>query len=259
MRARWAARRAGCSHLAEGQSDHPPQGRALRGVSDRVGVAQASLAVPGVGVPEGLVHRVVAGGPARARLTTRLRSACGAGAAEGFSSVLAAADHYGLSWPVAHQAFIAHVEPVLAEPIPPVRVLGIDETRRGKPQWGQDQVSGRWRIVHDRWHTAVVDTQGTAGLLAHIDGRTAACVTDWLEAQPDWWREGVTRMSIDLSASYLLAVTNALPHAVVVADRFHLVALANTMLTEVRQNATRTARGPVAANGTRSGPGVASC
>jgi len=181
--------------------------------------------------------------PPRARVTTRLRSACGAGVADGFSSVLAAADHYGLSWPIAHAAFVAHVEPVLAEPIPPVKVIGIDETRRGKPQWGQDEVTGRWTVVHDRWHTAIVDADGTAGLLAHIDGRTAACVTEWLQAQPDWWREGVTHVSIDLSASYLLAVTNALPHAVVVADRFHLVALANTMLTQVRQNATRQARG----------------
>ena len=50
-------------------------------------------------------------------------------------------------------------------------------------------------------------------------------------------------MTIDLSASYLRAVTDALPHAVVVADRFHLVRLANDMLTQVRQHATREVRG----------------
>lgn len=50
-------------------------------------------------------------------------------------------------------------------------------------------------------------------------------------------------MTIDLSASYLRAVTDALPHAVVVADRFHLVQLANDMVTEVRQHATRGVRG----------------
>lgn len=50
-------------------------------------------------------------------------------------------------------------------------------------------------------------------------------------------------MTIDLSASYAKAVRDALPHAVIIADKFHLVALSNQMLTEVRQHATRDARG----------------
>src|SRR5215212_319942 len=181
--------------------------------------------------------------PARARVTTRLRGECGAGIAERFSCVLAGAAHYRVSWPVAHAAYVAHVQAALAAPLPAVAVLGIDETRRGKPKWEQDQASGRWRIAHDRWHTGIVDAQGTGGLLAHIDGRTAANVSEWLAAQPLWWRQGVTHVAIDLSASYARAVADALPDAVVVADRFHLVRLANDMVTEVRQHATRQARG----------------
>ena len=181
--------------------------------------------------------------PARARVTTRLRRECGAGIAERFSCVLAGAQHYRVSWPIAHRAYAAHVEQALAAPLPAVCVLGIDETRRGKIKWEQDPVTGRWRVAHDRWHTAVVDAQGTAGLLAHVDGRTAAKVTEWLLGQPDPWRAGVTHVSIDLSASYLRAVTDALPNAIVVADRFHLVQLANQMLTDVRQRATRDVRG----------------
>jgi transposase len=181
--------------------------------------------------------------PARARLTTRLRRECGAAIAEGFSCVLAGAEHYRVSWPVAHRAYVAHVDQLLAEPPPRVCVLGIDETRRGKLKWEQDPDTGKWRIAADRWHTGVVDADGTAGLLAHIDGRTAAAVTEWLKAQPDSWRAGITHVTIDLSASYLRAVTDALPNAVVVADRFHLVRLANDMLTEVRQHATRDVRG----------------
>jgi transposase len=50
-------------------------------------------------------------------------------------------------------------------------------------------------------------------------------------------------VTIDLSTSYLRAVTDALSGAVVVADRFHLVQLANQMLTDVRQRATRDVRG----------------
>jgi transposase len=180
---------------------------------------------------------------ARARVTTRLRRECGAGIANRFSCVQAGALHYRISWPVAHRAYVAHVEQTLAAPLPPVCVLGIDETRRGKIKWEQDPATGRWRVAHDRWHTAVVDAAGTGGLLAHVDGRTAAKVAEWLLAQPDPWRAGITHVTIDLSASYLRAVTDALPDAVVVADRFHLVRLANDMVTEVRQRATRDVRG----------------
>jgi hypothetical protein len=176
-------------------------------------------------------------------VTTRLRRECGVGIADRFTCVQAGAEHYRVSWPVAHRAYVAHVGELLAEPLPPVCVLGIDETRRGKIRWVQDPVSGRWTVAHDRWHTAVVDVAGTGGLLAHIDGRTAARVAEWLLAQPDPWRAGVSHVTIDLSASYLRAVSDALPDAVVVADRFHLVRLANDMLTEVRQRATREARG----------------
>jgi transposase len=193
--------------------------------------------------PRGSFTEALPSVPARARLTTRLRRECGAGIADRFTCVLAGACHYRVSWPVAHRAYVAHVEHALTAPPPPVCVLGIDETRRGKIRWVQDPATGRWRVAHDRWHTAVVDAAGTGGLLAHIDGRTAAQVTEWLLAQPDPWRAGITHVTIDLSASYLRAVTDALPDAVVVADRFHLVQLANQMLTDVRQRATRNVRG----------------
>ena len=184
--------------------------------------------------------------PARARLTTRLRAVCGAGVAEGFSCAAAAAKYHQVSWPIAHAAFVAHVTDTLAQPLPPVEVLGIDETRRGRPRWAshqQDPDTLRWSIVYDRWHTAVVDAAGTAGLFTHVDGRTAAAVAAWIAAQPDSWRKAVTHVCIDLSASYAKAVHDALPDAVVVADRFHLVQLGNDMVTEVRQRTTREGRG----------------
>lgn len=181
--------------------------------------------------------------PARCRLTARLYEQVGAGVADGYSCVSSAARAHGVSWPVAHAAFVAHVTPILQEELPTVAVLGIDETRRGKRIWQQDPVTCRWTVKHDRWHTAIVDAAGTGGLLAHIDGRTAKSVTDWLTEQPDSWKAAVTHVTIDLSASYAKAVRDALPDAVVVADKFHLVALGNQMLTEVRQHATRAVRG----------------
>ena len=195
------------------------------------------------GCPRGSFTESVPAVPARARLTTRLRRECGAGIADRFTCVSAGADYFGVSWPVAHAAYVAHVTDPLAAPLPGVSVLGIDEPRRGKVRWTQDTETGRWVVAADRWHTAVVDADGTAGLLAHIDGRTAEKVSEWLTAQPEPWRAGVTHVCIDLSASYARAVTDALPAAVLVADRFHLVRLANDMVTEVRQHATRTQRG----------------
>lgn len=43
----------------------------------------------------------------------------------------------------AHRAFAAHADALLGEP-EPTRVLGIDETRRGKPRWECFAGTGRW-------------------------------------------------------------------------------------------------------------------
>jgi transposase len=177
--------------------------------------------------------------PARSRLTSRLRSAVGRGVGEGFASVAAVCGFYRVSWPVAHAAYVVLVDPVLAAPLPSVTVLGIDDTRRGKPVWAQDLTSKRWHVVADRWHTGFVDAAGSGGLLAQVDGRNAACVREWLERQPASWRAGISHVCIDLSASYAAAVRAALPDAVLVADRFHLVKAANDMVTDVRQRVIR--------------------
>jgi len=81
--------------------------------------------------------------PARRRTTTRLRTQIGRCVGEAPCSVIEAADDAGVSSPTAHAAFVAHADAVLGE-VAPVAVLGIDETRRGKPRWTRDQVSGRW-------------------------------------------------------------------------------------------------------------------
>uniref|UniRef100_UPI002614E95E transposase n=1 Tax=Microbacterium sp. TaxID=51671 RepID=UPI002614E95E len=94
-------------------------------------------------------------------------------------------------------------------------------------------------LAADRWHTGFVDAVGTGGLLAHVEGRSAAAVTAWLADQPTAWRQAITHVTIDLSASYAKAVREALPHATLVADRFHLVRLANDAVTAVRQRMIR--------------------
>jgi transposase len=181
--------------------------------------------------------------PARARLRTRLRAELGSAVADSGRTVAEVAAVHRIGWPTVHRAFIDHVSPALAAPLPPVTVLGIDETRRGKPVFAQDLDTGRWVVVADRWHTGFVDAAGTGGLLAQVEGRSAAAVTGWLADQPAAWRQSITHVAIDLSASYAAAVRAGLPHAVLVADRFHLVRLANDTVTACRQRVIRETEG----------------
>ena len=177
--------------------------------------------------------------PARARLTVRLRAELGDAVADQHRCVAETAEHYGVGWTTVHNAFIAHVRAFLTEPLPAVKVLGIDETRRGKPVWIREPDTGRWVLAHDRWHTGFVDSAGTEGLLAQVEGRSAAVVSTWLLAQPAPWRDAVTHVTIDLSASFAKGVRDGLPRAVLVADRFHLVQLANDTVTALRQRVVR--------------------
>lgn len=85
-----------------------------------------------------------------------------------------------MSWPTAHRAFATHATTVVTEPAP-TPVLGIDETRRGKPRWERCAQTGRWLRV-DPWDTGFVDLAGDQGLLGQHEGRSGADVIGWLNA-----------------------------------------------------------------------------
>ena len=70
--------------------------------------------------------------PPRARVTTRAKAEMALAVLDDDRSVQAVGAAYGCSWNTCHDAVIATADPVLAGEPPPVRVLGIDETRRGK-------------------------------------------------------------------------------------------------------------------------------
>lgn len=145
-----------------------------------------------------------------------------------------------MSWPIVHAAFVAHADRLLTAPAAPA-VLGIDETRRGRPRWTRDP-DGSWRRL-ERFETNFVDLAGTGGLLGQTAGRTSATVVAWLDDQGEEWKAQVQMVAIDPCATYRSAIEQALPHARIVADRFHLVRLANQMVTEVRQRAIRERHG----------------
>jgi transposase len=181
--------------------------------------------------------------PARARITARLRAWAGRRVRDAGSTVVQAARDLHLSWPTVMDAFRTQAREVIDAPLPEVEVLGIDETRRGRPRWEQDPVTGKWHLVRDRWHTGFVDALGTGGLLGQIEGRTVADVLVWLAATPLTWRKNIKYVAIDMSATYRAAVRIALPQAAVAVDHFHVVQLANKMLSMVRRRTTAEVRG----------------
>jgi transposase len=148
------------------------------------------------------------------------------------------ADAFGVSWPTAHNAFVAEADRVLADP-QPTPVLGIDETRRGRARWRFGETVGAWRRV-DPYDTGFVDLHGAQGLLGLVEGRTTATVVDWLGECGRQFSEQIRYVVIDPAAVYAAAIRTAglLPNATLVVDHFHLVKLANDALTRVRRRVT---------------------
>ena len=178
--------------------------------------------------------------PAGMRTTTRLRAALAEAVEDGRDQSEVAAAHR-VSWPTVQRAVIARGAVELVEP-EPVRVLGLDETRFGRPRWlpeGRHE-DGRIRWARtDPWETGFVDISGVQGLLGQVDGRTSAAVQAWLAARTEAFRVGIEVVVIDPHAGYAAAVRAALPDARIAVDHFHLIMLANKAVTAVRQRVTR--------------------
>ena len=150
------------------------------------------------------------------RTTTRLRVALAVAVEDGRDQSEVAAAH-GVSWPTVQRAVVAHGLVELVEP-EPVGVLGMDETRFGRPRWlpdGHHDGPGedgrmRWQRT-DPWETGFVDITGEQALLGQVDGRTSAAVQAWLAARSEEFRAAVEVVVIDPHAGYAAAVRAALP------------------------------------------------
>ena len=141
-----------------------------------------------------------------------------------------------MSWPTAHKALIAAAARWLPEPEPPSR-LGIDEIRFRSVRWILEGIT--WKRS-DPWLTSFVDCSrdGPGSLLGLAPGRSGACVKDWLGEQTPAFRDAIEIVVIDPSAPYACGIRAALPNALIAVDKWHLVALANQMVTQVRQRVT---------------------
>jgi transposase len=180
--------------------------------------------------------------PSRKRVTSRLRDAAGRAVVVG-QTVSQATREVGLSWPVVHAAFVEHATAMLPQEPEPVVALGIDETRRGTPQFAVDAQTGGLKQVVDRWHTGFVDLTGDQGLLGQVEGRSSRDAGSWLAARTPQWRESVQVVAIDMCSAYRAAVAEHLPDATLVVDHFHVVQLANQMVSAVRRRVTAALRG----------------
>ena len=180
--------------------------------------------------------------PARARITTRARRAAAQAIGDHLRPASSVAGEFGFDWKIAHDAFVGYAEEVLPDAPPPVTVLGLDETRRGKGKYEIETSTGV-KVWVDRFDTGLVDLGGTGGLFAQVNGRKSADVIAWLEAQDPQWRARITHVSMDTSATYARAARIALPDAVIVVDRFHLVALGNRVVTDYRRELAWARRG----------------
>jgi transposase len=76
-------------------------------------------------------------------------------------------------------------------------------------------------------------------VLGIVDGRDSAAVGGWLTERSPAWRNRIQIVAIDPSAPFKKAITAALPNALVSVDAFHLVQLANLMVSRVRQRLIR--------------------
>ena len=123
--------------------------------------------------------------PAGMRTTTRLRGALAVAVEDGRDQSEVATAHR-VSWPTVQRAVVARGAVELVEPAP-VTVLGMDETRFGRPRWLPDgrHDNGRIRWIRtDPWETGFVDITGDQALLGQVDSRTSAAVQACSPAVP---------------------------------------------------------------------------
>ena len=174
--------------------------------------------------------------PARARCTTRLRTALLEAVIDSGRAVAEVAAAHRVAWWTVQATVNAAA--VLLPDVDQlhIRRLGIDEHRYRSVRWFRDEAGGWTRV--EPWMTTFVNA-ASGRVLGIVDGRDSAAVAGWLAARQPAWRARVKVVAIDPSAAFKRAIAEQLPHAQISVDRFHLVQLANLMLTRVRQRLVR--------------------
>lgn len=105
-------------------------------------------------------------------------------------------------------------------PLPPVRVLGIDEISARKGH-------GHYRaVLYDLERGAVLEV---------LENREKATIVAFLQKQPEAWRRGIRRAAMDLWEGFHQAVGEVLPWVVISADPFHVVKQLHERINQARR------------------------
>ena len=174
--------------------------------------------------------------PRRARVTTRLRRAVLEAVVTAGRVVAEVASGHGGSWWTVQKTVNAAADRLTDPDTVRIRRLGIDEHRYRQVRFFRDPAGG-WRR-YEPWMSTLVDAD-TGRVLGVVDGRDSAGVGAWLAARSQAWRDTVEVVAIDPSAAFRRALREHLPAAAISVDAFHLVKLANNMVTAVRQRVVR--------------------
>ncbi len=190
--------------------------------------------------PRGTFSEVTDQVPAFARSTARLCQALVTAVVVSGRAASEVARAHRVSWWLVVSMLTAAAD-LLTDPDDVlVRRLGVDEHRYRSVRFFREP-DGGWRR-YEPWMTTLVDAD-TGRVLGVVDGRDSAGVGAWLQARSQSWRDAVEVVAIDPSAAFRKALREQLPHAAVSVDPFHLVKLANNMLTHVRQRVVRDRKG----------------
>ena len=173
--------------------------------------------------------------PPFSRVTQRLKEKVVAALAGEVRAVERVGREYWLSWPTVMRQLRAAVAAQAAKAAERPKLVphpGIDEHRFRTVRYWRDEHGTSRRI--EPWMITFTNLD-TGQVIGVVDGRDAAAVKGWLRSQPRWWRHRVAVVAIDPSAAFRSAVRHLLPKARVSVDHFHLVKLANDMVTAVRR------------------------
>jgi transposase len=171
--------------------------------------------------------------PARARVTTRLTEQVLTACRAEPRAVSRVAHEAGLAWPTVMRMLTSTIDLSTGVDGRHVRRLGIDEHRFRTVRYLRDPDTHALTRV-EPWSIVFTDLD-TGALLDVVDGRRGTTVTTWLAARPRWWRRRVQLVAIDMSSEFRAAVRKALPKARISVDHWHVVRLANEMVTKVRR------------------------
>lgn len=163
---------------------------------------------------------------ARAGLTNRARADICTRVGRDAASVAALAREYGVAWSTAMAALVAVGTPMVDDPgrIGVVVQLGMDET-------SFLAANARHPTV---FVTGFVDL-ARRRLIDVIEGNSGPEVARWLARQPKAWQEGVQVVAADPHEGYRQGIRPSLEDAILVADPFHIAALGNRVVDDVRR------------------------